>query len=208
MNYQPKDAFYRRAKKEGYRSRAAYKLLEINQRYKLIRPGDRVVDLGAAPGGWLQVAAHLVGPEGIALAVDLQPIAPFANKNIILLREDIAREDTRIKIKDLLAGPANCVLSDLAPALTGIRDADVSRALELFAHARNFALGMLAPGGNFLAKTFLAPETNTLVSELKQYFSSVTRTRPDATRKASSEIYLVAQGFTRTELQSDPAISR
>lgn len=198
MSYQPKDAFYRKAKKEGYRSRAAYKLLEISQRYRLIRAGDRVVDLGAAPGGWLQVAAQLVGPKGIVLGVDLQPIEPFPNKNIILLQEDITKEATQGKIKELLAGPANCVLSDLAPALTGIRDADVSRALELFDHARNFALGILAPGGNFLAKTFLAPETNTLVAQLKQHFSSVTRTRPDATRRASSEIYLVAQGFKRS----------
>jgi 23S rRNA (uridine2552-2'-O)-methyltransferase len=198
VSYQPKDAFYRKAKKEGYRSRAAYKLLEISQRYRLIRAGDRVVDLGAAPGGWLQVAAHLVGPKGIVLGVDLQPIEPFPNKNIILLQEDITKEATQGKIKELLAGPANCVLSDLAPALTGIRDADVSRALELFDHARNFALGILAPGGNFLAKTFLAPETNTLVAQLKQHFSSVTRTRPDATRRASSEIYLVAQGFKRS----------
>jgi len=205
VNYQPKDAFYRRAKKEGYRSRAAYKLLEINQRYRLIRPGARVVDLGAAPGGWLQVAVHLVGPHGIVLGVDLQPIAPLGSKNIIVLQDDITKEGTRAKIKDLLAGPADCVLSDLAPALTGIRDTDVSRALELFDYARGLALGILAEGGNFLAKTFQAPETATVVAELKRHFSSVTRTRPDATRKASSEIYLVAQDFKKLAAQKSPA---
>ncbi|HWP60155.1 MAG TPA: RlmE family RNA methyltransferase [Candidatus Acidoferrales bacterium] len=195
MSYQPKDAFYRRAKKEGYRSRAAYKLLEISRRYRLIRPGDRVVDLGAAPGGWLQVAAALTGPKGLVIGVDLQRIEPFAGKNIVLLQDDISRKQTQEKIKELLGGAANCVLSDLSPPLTGIRDLDVRRSLELVEVAREFALAVLAPGGNFLAKTFLAPETNALAGELKRDFSSVARTRPEATRKASSEIYVVAQGF-------------
>ena len=196
MNYQPKDPFYRKAKKEGYRSRAAYKLLEINRRYKLLRPGNRVVDLGAAPGGWIQVAAELVGAKGIVIGVDLNPIVPFAEKNVLLLQEDISKPETALKINALLGGAADCVISDLAPHLTGIRDADVARALELFRYARDLAVRILAPGGNFLAKTFLAQETNGLVAELKPHFFSISRTRPEATRKASSEIYIVAQGFT------------
>jgi 23S rRNA (uridine2552-2'-O)-methyltransferase len=205
VSYQPKDAFYRRAKKEGYRSRAAYKLLEISQRYRVIRTGDRVVDLGAAPGGWLQVAAQLVGPKGMVIGVDLQAIAPFPEKNIHLLQEDTTQPETIAKIKTFLHGPANCVLSDLAPHLTGIRDADVARALELFDHARVLALELLAARGNFLAKTFLNPETNALVAELKQHFTSVARARPEATRKASSEIYLIAQGFNKSAPQKNMA---
>jgi 23S rRNA (uridine2552-2'-O)-methyltransferase len=196
VNYQPKDPFYRKAKKEGYRSRAAYKLLEINRRYKLLKPGDRVVDLGAAPGGWIQVAAELVGAHGIVIGIDLNPIVPFAEKNVVLLQEDIDKPETAPKISALLGGAANCVISDLAPHLTGIRDADVARALALFSHARDLAVRVLAPGGNFLAKTFLAQETNRLVGELKPHFFSISRTRPDATRKGSSELYIVAQGFT------------
>jgi 23S rRNA (uridine2552-2'-O)-methyltransferase len=195
VNYQPKDAFFLKAKKEGYRSRAAYKLSELNRRYKLIRSGDRVVDLGAAPGGWVQVAGQLVGSRGVVVGVDLQRIEPFTDKNIILLREDITNPGITLVIRKVLNGPAHCVLSDLAPRLSGIRDADISRALELFRGAYEIAAGILAPGGSFLVKTFLAQETNGIVAELKHHFSAIARARPDATRKGSSEIYLVAQGF-------------
>ncbi len=199
MKYQPKDPFYRKAKKEGYRSRAAYKLLEINRRYRLLRPGNRVLDLGAAPGGWIQVAAQLVGAEGMVIGLDLNPIVPFMEKNVVLLQEDISKPETALRISKLLGGAADCVMSDLAPHLTGVRDGDVARAIDLFLYARDVAVRLLAPGGNFLAKTFLAQETNGLVAELKQHFFSISRTRPDATRKASSEIYIVAQGFNRAK---------
>ena len=201
MGYEPKDAFYRKAKKEGYRSRAAYKLLELNQRFRTIKPGDRVVDLGAAPGGWLQVAAEIVGPKGKVVGVDLQPIAPFREPNLIVLQGDITSEGCIEKIREALAARAHCVLSDVSPRLTGIRDADVSRSVELTRTALNAACDLLAPGGNFLVKIFMSEELGPLSAEIGKKFRSVDRTRPEATRKGSSEIYLCARGYrgARTE---------
>jgi 23S rRNA (uridine2552-2'-O)-methyltransferase len=198
MAYQPKDAFYRKAKKEGYRSRAAFKLLELARRFQLIKRGDRVVDLGAAPGGWLQVAAELTGSEGKVVGIDLQPIAPVHEGNVVLLQADATTSESKEKIKQLLGGPADCVLSDLAPRLSGIRDADISRSLELIRMAHVVARELLRPGGSFVVKTFVADELRDYFEELKRDFSSVERTRPEATRKASSEIYFCARGFKGT----------
>ncbi len=105
MNYRPRDTYYKRAKKEGYRSRAAYKLLELSRRFNPIKSGDRVVDIGAAPGGWLQVASSLTGPRGMVIGVDLQPIAPLKEKNILLVQGDITSEETQTKVKELLGFP-------------------------------------------------------------------------------------------------------
>jgi 23S rRNA (uridine2552-2'-O)-methyltransferase len=198
VNYQPKDAFYRKAKKEGYRSRAAYKLLELGRRFQLIQPGERVADLGAAPGGWLQVAAELAGPKGKVVGIDLQPIAPFHEPNIALLQGDAASEECGKKIEELLGGKADCVLSDLSPRLTGIHDADIARSVELIRLAHAVARRLLRPGGNFLVKSFVAQELQAFFLELKKDFLSVDRTRPEATRKGSSEIYFCARGFRRT----------
>jgi 23S rRNA (uridine2552-2'-O)-methyltransferase len=195
MTYQPKDAFYRKAKREGYRSRAAYKLLELGRRFHLIKPGERVADLGAAPGGWLQVAAELAGPKGKVVGIDLQPIAPFHEPNIALLQGDAASEECGKKIEELLGGKADCVLSDLSPRLTGIHDADIARSVELIRLAHAVARRPLRPGGNFLVKSFVAQELQAFFLELKKDFSSVDRTRPEATRKGSSEIYFCARGY-------------
>lgn len=197
MIYQPKDAFYRKAKEEGYRSRAAYKLLELNRRFHLIRPGDRVVDLGAAPGGWLQVASQLAGKKGRVLGVDIQPIEPVAEENVLILQGDVTSEECQERIMELLGSRADCVLSDLSPRLSGIRYADVSRSSELVRSALQIASRLLRPGGNFLVKTFVGEELNPLSLELKDYFRSLKRTRPESTRKGSSELYLCAQGLQK-----------
>lgn len=197
MIYQPKDAFYRKAKEEGYRSRAAYKLLELNRRFHLIRPGDRVVDLGAAPGGWLQVASQLAGKKGRVLGVDIQPIEPVAEENVLILQGDVTSEECQERIMELLGSRADCVLSDLSPRLSGIRYADVSRSSELVRSALQIASRLLRPGANFLVKTFVGEELNVLSLELKDYFRSLKRTRPESTRKGSSEIYLCAQGLQK-----------
>ncbi|HEY1374974.1 MAG TPA: RlmE family RNA methyltransferase [Candidatus Binatia bacterium] len=194
MAYQPKDAFYRKAKKEGYRSRAAYKLMELARRFRLIKPGDRVLDLGAAPGGWLQVAAELAGPKGKVVGIDLQPIAPVG-ANVVTMQGDATSAEWQAKIKDALGGPADAVLSDLAPHLSGIRDADIARSIELARMAHRIARDLLRPGGSFLVKTFVADELREYFDELKIDFQNVERSRPEATRKGSSEIYFVARGF-------------
>ena len=198
MGYERKDSYYRKAKKEGYRCRASYKLLELNRRYRLIQPGHRVVDLGAAPGGWLQVASRLVGLRGKVLGVDLQPISPFKEKNVLILQGDVTSEGTQIEIRELLGGTADCVLSDLSPRLSGIHDADVNRSLDLARTAFQVSSTLLKPTGNFLVKTFIGEETSAFFMELKPHFSSLQRTRSEATRKQSSEIYLIGKGFRQS----------
>jgi len=196
MIYKPQDAYFKKAKQEGYRSRAAYKLLELQQRFRILKPADRVVDLGAAPGGWLQVAAKLVGPSGKVVGVDLQPIHPLPESNVILFHGDITSKEIQKQIKDLLDGLAHCLLSDLAPKLSGIRDADMARCLELNRTALTVAIEILRPGGALLVKSFISEDLQTFSAELKQYFAAVQRTKPDATRHGSSEFYFYAKGFT------------
>jgi 23S rRNA (uridine2552-2'-O)-methyltransferase len=195
MAYNPQDRYFKRAKQEGYRSRAAYKLLELQQRFRLIRSGDVVVDLGAAPGGWLQVAAKWVGQTGKVIGIDLQPVDAFREPNIILLQGDITAPEMPREIQELARGKVHCVLSDLAPRLSGIRDADAARGLELNRSALTLATALVQPGGSFLVKSFVNQELQTFTLELKRYFHSVQRTRPEATRQGSSEFYYLAKGF-------------
>jgi 23S rRNA (uridine2552-2'-O)-methyltransferase len=195
MTYKPQDSYYKKAKQEGYRSRAAYKLLELQQRFRLIRPGDVVVDLGAAPGGWLQVAAKFVGQSGKVIGIDLQPIETLRNPNIIFLQGDITSPGISEEIKKFVDDRVDCVLSDLAPRLSGIRDADDARCLELNRTALTVATAMLRRGGSFLAKSFVNQELHTFTLEVKKHFHSVQRTRPEATRQGSSEFYFLAKDF-------------
>lgn len=195
MSYDPHDTYYKKARQEGYRSRAAYKLLELQKRFRIITPGDLIIDLGAAPGGWLQVAAKLTGPRGKVLGIDTQPIEALGANNVLLLQGDIASDDTQRNVHRLLRLPADCVISDLAPKLSGIRDADSARCLELNLTALRVACQLLRPGGSFLVKSFVGTELETFHTEMKKYFPSVQRTRPDATRRGSSEIYFFAKDF-------------
>ena len=195
MTYKAQDSYYKKAKQEGYRSRAAYKLLELQQRFRLMRPGDVVVDLGAAPGGWLQVAAKFVGQSGKVIGIDLQPIERLREPNIIFFQGDITSPEISKKISELVDGKVHCVLSDLAPRLSGIRDADAARCLELNRTALTVVAALLRPGGSFLAKGFVNQELHHFTLELKQHFHSVQRTRPEATRQGSSEFYFFAKDF-------------
>ena len=195
MAYNPQDRYFKKAKQEGYRSRAAYKLLELQRRFRLMRPGDFVVDLGAAPGGWLQVAAAIVGPAGKVIGVDLQSIGNFRDSNILLFQGDMTDAATPGKIKGLLGGPAHCVLSDSAPKLSGIRDTDVARCLDLNRAALSVAAQLLRPGGSLLVKSFDSDDLQIFTQELQKVFSSVQRTRPEASRQGSSEFYFCAKDF-------------
>ena len=195
MVYNPQDTYYKKAKQEGYRSRAAYKLLELQRRFRLMKSGDVVVDLGAAPGGWLQVAAKFVGQTGKVIGIDLQPIEPLREPNIICVQGDITSPEIGEKIPELVHGKVQCVLSDLAPRLSGIRDADAARCLELNRTALTVAVAVLRPGGSFLAKSFVNQELQTFTLEIKKHFHSVQRTRPEATRQGSSEFYFFAKDF-------------
>jgi len=195
MPYRPQDGFFRKAKREGYRSRAAYKLQEINRRFRLIRPGHVVVDLGAAPGGWLQVAAEAAGPGGRVLGFDLQPIQPLSGHTVQVHELDVLADDAAERIGGLLGASADCVLSDMAPRLSGIRDADNQRALDLARRAWEVANAILKARGAFLFKTFTGTGVEALVKEMSGCFETVQRVRSGATRKGSSEIYVVARGF-------------
>ena len=170
MAYNPQDRFFKKAKLEGYRSRAAYKLIELQQRFRLMRPGGAVVDLGAAPGGWLQVAAKAVGSQGKVIGVDLQSIQPFNQSNIILVQGDITDPLVQAKIKELIGGPANTILSDLSPKLSGIRDADMARCFELNQTALQVAIALLRPGGSLLIKSFISTDLQAFTADAKTIF--------------------------------------
>jgi len=195
MSYRPQDGLFRKAKREGYRSRAAYKLSEINQRFRVIRAGQVVVDLGAAPGGWLQVAAELAGPRGRVLGFDLQPIQSLSGRQVRTFELDVLAQDAAERIGTLAEGPVDCVLSDMAPRLSGIRDADRERALALVRKAFEIAQSMLKSRGAFLFKTFAGADIAGLLKEMSGAFENVQRVRSAATRKGSSELYVVARGF-------------
>lgn len=193
MPYDPKDAFYRRAKDEGYRSRAAYKLLDLARRYRLIRKGDRVVDLGAWPGGWTQVAAELAGPKGFVVAVDLRPLETLgAATRVVSIVGDVGEPAVQEELMRRLGGRADVILSDMAPQLSGVRARDSARAGELARTALVVADRLLKPGGRLLVKIFMSEETEALLKELRGRFAEVKLSRPEASRPGSAETYLVA----------------
>jgi 23S rRNA (uridine2552-2'-O)-methyltransferase len=190
-----REHFYRMAKSVGYRSRASFKLKELDTRYGLMRRGGVVVDLGAAPGGWLQVARERVGDEGFVLGVDLHQITKLPYENIDTLAADITDEATPELILKMLPRPANIVLSDAAPKISGVWDVDHTRSIELARAALAIAGAVLAPGGKLLVKVFQGDLFNDFVSDVKMKFSFVKISKPAASRKGSAEAYVIAKGF-------------
>jgi 23S rRNA (uridine2552-2'-O)-methyltransferase len=184
-----KDDYYNRAKQEGYRSRAAYKLKQLNEESHLVEAGDTVVDLGAAPGGWLQVAAELAD-GGSVVGVDLQRIDDVEGAETV--RGDMTDEDVRADLAERV-GEADVVLSDMAPNMTGEYNLDHARSVHLARQAFETAMAVLAPGGDFVAKVFDGPDLADLESEIEHEFRYVREVRPEASRKESSELYLVAK---------------
>ena len=193
--YDRKDAYYRKAKREGYRSRAAYKLGQIAAKEKAVRPGDRVIDAGAAPGGWSQVILSLVGPKGKVAAVDLLPIGPLPGENFRFWRRDLCDPALPAELLSFLGGKADAVLSDAAPNTTGSAFTDQARSADLVRTVFALARETLREGGTFLAKIFGGAEADAVFRELKPFFKELRRIRPEATRKESFELYLLGKGF-------------
>jgi 23S rRNA (uridine2552-2'-O)-methyltransferase len=185
------DPYVAAARQQGWRSRAAFKLLEMDARFHLLRPGLRVVDLGAAPGGWTQVAVQ-AGAASV-LAIDLLPMEPVRGATII--EGDFTDPDVPIRLTEALGGPADLVLSDMAPNTTGHAATDHLRIVALAEMAAEFAVPVLAPGGSFVAKVFQGGSERGILDMLKRRFASVRHAKPPASRKESSELYVVAQGF-------------
>ena len=189
--YERKDAVYRKARGAGLRSRASVKLEEIDQRHRILNRGQRVVDLGAWPGGWLQIAARRVGDEGIVIGVDLEEIEPLDLRCVRTFVGDILDPTARVRIRDELGGPADVVLSDMAPKITGVKVTDRARHMALIEAAVECATEILRPGGKFVAKLFSGIESDA-IRLLRERFETVSRFRPDSTRKGSAEIYAIA----------------
>ena len=190
-----KDQYYRLARIRGYRSRSAYKLQQAVRTYALIKPGQKVVDLGAQPGGWLQVAREIVGPNGLVLGVDIKKIAPLPADNIKMMEMDVYSESVVDRIVAELNGPANAVLSDLAPSIIGSWDVDHARQVDLARRALQITEKVLDHGGNALIKLFHGPELKNLNDEAALLFEKSRLLKPKASRPESSEIYFLGLGF-------------
>ena len=189
-----KDEYVLRARREGYRSRACYKLLELDERYGLLRPGLAVVDLGAAPGGWSQVARQKVGASGFVVGLDLLDMDPL--EGVEFIQGDFTEDGSLQLLMEKLDGrPVDLVISDMAPNLSGTRDIDQPRATYLVELAIDFAQSVLRPGGMFLAKCFEGEGVDDLRALIRRDFRQLNNLKPKATRNKSREIYLLGRGY-------------
>jgi 23S rRNA (uridine2552-2'-O)-methyltransferase len=193
LERQLNDPYVARAKREGFRSRAAYKLIEIDDKAKVLKKGMRVIDLGAAPGGWSQVAARRVGAQGRVVAIDVLPMDAIAGVDFAQL--DFLEPDAPEKLRVMLGGPADVVLSDMAANATGHAKTDHLKIMGLVEAAADFAREVLAPGGSFLAKVLQGGTEAALLTALKRDFKSVKHVKPAASRSDSAELYLLATGY-------------
>jgi 23S rRNA (uridine2552-2'-O)-methyltransferase len=197
LERQLNDPYVARAKREGFRSRAAYKLIEIDDKYKILKPGARVVDLGAAPGGWSELAAKRVGASGRVIALDVLEMKPVPG--VEFLRLDFLDEATPEHLKAMLGGKqqgyVDVVLSDMAANATGHRQTDHLRIMALAEAAATFACDVLAPGGSFLCKVLQGGTEAALLAELKRDFTTIKHVKPPASRSDSAELYLLAKAF-------------
>ena len=188
------DPYVKRAQQEGYRSRAIYKLIEIQEKDRFIKPGMIVVDLGAAPGGWSQYLAKLVGERGRVIALDILPMDPLPGVQFI--QGDFMAEETYSALVSAVAGaPIDVVTSDISPNLSGMSAVDIPRTLYLAELAFDFAKHVLRPGGSLLVKVFQGEGFDALMKNLRADFSSVKTRKPEASRSRSKEVYLLAAGF-------------
>lgn len=197
LNKQNQDPYIIKSRKEGYRSRAAYKLLEINEKDHILKPGMIVIELGSAPGGWSQVVSKLVGSKGRVIAIDLLPMEPIQNQfdNVEFIQGDFTTDEIRQKLASLPC-KIDLVISDMAPNLTGIKTVDQANSVYLVELAYTFAKEVLKKNGAFLAKSFNGAGFDGLLSNIKSEFSSVAIRKPNASRSESNEVYLLARGYT------------
>lgn len=190
-----RDYYYKKAKAENYRSRATYKLSQAATKYHFVRRGDVVVDLGAAPGGWIQAARKIVGKTGFVLGVDLKPIASFPQEYVRTIVADFTETETLRQILDFLPRKADVVLSDASPNISGIWEVDNARQIDLASQALKIALSVLRPSGNFFVKVFEGNMLAGFVKTVKKHFDVVKVIKPKASRAKSSEMYLLAMNL-------------
>ena len=195
MPYKLRDHYFQKAKKEGYLARAVFKLQQIQDKHRLVRRGDRVLDLGAAPGSWTQLASELAGPQGRVVAVDFKPVDGRGAKNVAVLERDVYDPELGAALEE--SGPFDVVLSDMAPATTGIRVTDCSRSAALFERALDLTEVLLRPGGHFLGKLFNGEDFHEIHRRAKLLFEQVKVVKPDASQKSSKEIYILAMRFKK-----------
>lgn len=193
-----KDYYYKKAKEEKYRSRAAYKLLQAVEKYHFIKKGDVVVDLGAAPGGWIQASLKIVGSKGFVLGVDLKPIEPFPQDNVRTIVGDICEHETLEQIIALLPRKADVVISDVSPNISGIWEVDHARQIDLAHTSMDIALKILSDSGNFFVKVFQGDMLNDFVEGIKKNFEVVKVIKPEASRARSSELFILGLHLKNT----------
>ncbi|WP_018184999.1 RlmE family RNA methyltransferase [Kaistia granuli] len=204
LERQLNDPYVARSKREGYRSRAAYKLIEIDDKHKILQPGMSVVDLGAAPGGWSQVAVDRVGStdeKKLVVAIDYLEMDELPG--VILFQKDFLDEDAPAMLEEALGGRADVVMSDMAAPTTGHQKTDHLRTIFLCEVAVDFAINVLKPGGHFLTKVFRGGAEGTVLTQLKQHFTSVHHIKPPASRAGSVELFLLAKGFKGRKAHAD-----
>jgi 23S rRNA (uridine2552-2'-O)-methyltransferase len=199
--YDPKDFYFRKAKKEGLRARSAFKIDEILKRHRLLAKGDAVLDLGAAPGGFLQILADAVGEGGVAVGVDLEPVRNLGKPWVKTAIVDLLAPDALDRIRALHPGPFALVSSDMAPKTIGVKITDETRSLELVRMALSVAERTLVRGGAFVAKVFMGGDFPALKKELQARFETVQIVRPQATRESSYEVYVLGKGFRGAQIR-------
>ncbi|MCH9643730.1 MAG: RlmE family RNA methyltransferase [Gammaproteobacteria bacterium] len=193
-----KDEYVKKAQAEGYVSRAAYKLLELNEKDRFLKPGMKVLDLGAAPGGWSQVARQAVGAKGRVIAVDLLEMSPELQgiSGVDVIQGDFTKQETLDRVLELLDGaPLDLVISDMAPNISGVKSVDQPRSVHLVELAFDCARQLLKPEGVFIAKAFQGEGMDILIKSLREVFKTVKFRKPKASRSRSSEVYLLARGL-------------
>jgi 23S rRNA (uridine2552-2'-O)-methyltransferase len=193
LQRQLNDPYVQQAKRDGYRSRAAYKMLELDEKFALFKSGQRILDLGAAPGGWSQVALQKIGKKGSVHGLDLLEIEPMAGAEFVVM--DFMADDAPERLNAMMGGPADVVLSDMAANTTGHTSTDHIRIIALCELAYDFAVQVLNPGGAFVCKVLKGGTENDLLKMMKRDFETVKHAKPQASRKDSAESYVVAKGF-------------